>query len=781
MGKSLRKATWQWRGLLLIIPAVTASVLGLRLSGRLQPLELMFYDQFMRLRPAETPDPRILIIGITEADLAQKGWPISDCTLARSLTQLKTLQPTAIGLDLYRNLRQNSSLSKYRDPCKGQGYQQLQKLFATTPNLIGIEKVGNDRTSEPIPPPETLANHNQIAANDVLLDPDGRIRRGLLYLYPENRDGIEGLATRLATHYLTSQNLTPDPNAEILTFNTLPPTVFPPLEADDGSYQNIDAQGYQILINYRGKAQNFDRASLTELLNGQLTPDRVQGRIVLIGAVASSLNDSFMTPYDSGFAESAVKTPGVEIHAHLTSQLLSTVLDRRSGIHFWPDWLETLWIIAWISLGAILTWYWRYTKPRQAPVRIFVLVGLGCSLILGSYWAFCLGWWVPVLPSGLGYTIAILVITSYLARRAADIRKTFGRYLTDEVVTQLLETPEGLKLGGERRQITLLMADLRGFSAAAEQQPPENVLAFLNRYLECMTDVITRYQGTIDEFMGDGILVMFGAPTQRPDDADRAIACAIAMQQAIAQVNQFSHLIGLNQVEMGIGITTGEVVVGNIGSAKRAKYGVVGSHINLTARIESQTVGGQILISEATRALVVPQLSLGQQLQIHTKGFSQPVTLHEVLGIGAPYHLQLENTLEPPIALPQPIAVEYMVLDGKAIEETASSAEILALSDHEIDLYSERSLEPLLNLKLNLLTPDRSADFYAKVQGAIGPHTYRLRLTFLPPAVETLLTATPTRQSSAPNPADSQSTAPPPRANRTTAPHSWAHDARPPA
>ncbi|MGI0492074.1 CHASE2 domain-containing protein, partial [Alkalinema pantanalense CENA528] len=539
------------------------------------------------------------------------------------------------------------------------------------------------------------------------------------------------------------------------------PTLFPPLETNDGSYQNIDAQGYQILINYRGKAESFDRASLTDLLNGKVSADRVQGRIVLIGAVASSLNDSFMTPYDSGFAESAVKTPGVEIHAHLTSQILSTVLDRRSGIQFWPNWLETLWIVTWISLGAILTWYWRYTKPRQAPLRILVLVGIGCSLVLGSYWAFCLGWWLPVLPSGLGYTVAILVITSYLARRAADIRKTFGRYLTDEVVTQLLETPEGLKLGGERRQITLLMADLRGFSAAAEHQSPENVLAFLNRYLECMTDVITHYQGTIDEFMGDGILVMFGAPTQRPDDADRAIACAIAMQQAIAQVNQFSHLIGLSQVEMGIGITTGEVVVGNIGSAKRAKYGVVGSHINLTARIESQTVGGQILISEATRVLVASKLSLGQQLQIQTKGFSQPVTLHEVLGIGAPYHLQLQNHLEPPIPLPQPIAVEYMVLDGKAIEATASPAQILALSAQELDLYSLQSLEPLLNLKLNLLSPDRTADLYAKVQASIGPHTYRLRLTFLPPSVQPLLVAalpSPTPQPS-PSPLNTQSIA----------------------
>ena len=181
------------------------------------------------------------------------------------------------------------------------------------------------------------------------------------------------------------------------------------------------------------------------------------------------------------------------------------------------------------------------------------------------------------------------------------IRKTFGRYLTDDVVKSLLESPEGLKLGGERRKVTLMMTDLRGFTSMSGRLAPEQVVAMLNRYLGTMVEVIQQYQGTIDEFIGDAIFILFGAPVQRDDDAERAVACAMAMQLAMAGVNAQNRAEGLPEVEMGIGIHTGEVVVGNIGSDRRTKYGVVGSHVNLTARIESYTVGGQVLISDAGR------------------------------------------------------------------------------------------------------------------------------------------------------------------------------------
>ena len=220
----------------------------------------------------------------------------------------------------------------------------------------------------------------------------------------------------------------------------------------------------------------------------------------------------------------------------------------------------------------------------------FVLLGV-VTLFGSTYGAFLLGWWLPVIPPSLALLGSAIAITAYIARTGVEIRKTFGRYLTNEVVANLLENPTGLTMGGERRKITMLTSDIRGFTATAERLPPEEVIKILNFYFGHMADVITKYQGTIDEFMGDGILVLFGAPTHREDDAQRSIACALEMQLAMIPVNQQMTQWGYAPLLMGIGINTGEVVVGNIGSEKRTKYGIVGNHVNLTYRIESYTTG----------------------------------------------------------------------------------------------------------------------------------------------------------------------------------------------
>ena len=226
------------------------------------------------------------------------------------------------------------------------------------------------------------------------------------------------------------------------------------------------------------------------------------------------------------------------------------------------------------------------------------------------------------------------------------IRETFGHYLTDEVVSTVLESPTGLQIGGEKRKITMMMTDLRGFTSLSERLPPERVVALLNRYLTTMVSVIKQYQGTIDEFIGDAIFVLFGAPVWQEDDAERAVACAVAMQIAMSSINEQNLKEDLPELEMGIGIHTGQVVVGNIGSAERMKYGVVGSQVNLTSRIQSCTIGGQILISETTRQEAGRILKIGQQIEVKAKGVEHPITLSEVLGIGGSHKLQLTETSE---------------------------------------------------------------------------------------------------------------------------------------
>ncbi len=235
-------------------------------------------------------------------------------------------------------------------------------------------------------------------------------------------------------------------------------------------------------------------------------------------------------------------------------------------------------------------------------------------------------------------TLAIFAVSSLLTIGIAVwfsrfLRAAFARYVTTEVVDSVLKTPSGLELGGEKRQITVLMADLRGFSSMSERIEPEKVVAVINNFLGVMTEIIVDNSGTIDEFIGDAILVFFGAPVDREDHAQAAVECAIRMQLAMREVNDRNLSAGLPPVEMGIGIHSSEVVVGNIGSEKRTKYGAVGAGVNLAARIEANTVGGQILISEATRHRVAADLRVDGRLEIHPKGFEEPVVLFDIGGM----------------------------------------------------------------------------------------------------------------------------------------------------
>ena len=254
----------------------------------------------------------------------------------------------------------------------------------------------------------------------------------------------------------------------------------------------------------------------------------------------------------------------------------------------------------------------------------------------------------------------------------------FGRYVTDEVVDVLLKSPDGLALGGEQREVTVLMTDLRGFSKLAARLPAPDVVRLLNHYLGEMTDIIQRHGGTIDEFIGDAILVVFNAPLDQPDHPRAALACAIAMQQAMPTVNTWNAAEGLPSIEMGIGVHTGRVVVGNIGSTKRQKYGVVGAAVNLTARVEGYTVGGQVLTTGHTADRAGADLLRGAEREVHPKGADSPVRIVDVRGLGGQVLPESHHEL---VAIPpQPVAWRRIV--GKDLSGPETVGQLVALADH---------------------------------------------------------------------------------------------------
>jgi class 3 adenylate cyclase len=217
------------------------------------------------------------------------------------------------------------------------------------------------------------------------------------------------------------------------------------------------------------------------------------------------------------------------------------------------------------------------------------------------------------------------------------IRQVFGRYLSNEIVDRLLENPDGLDLGGTQTKVTVMMADIRGFTAIAEKLAPPRVVRLLNNYLGAMSEIIMKHNGTVDEFIGDAILAIFGAPINRPDDTDRAIRCALEMQQAMTTVNAKNRAENLPEIAMGISLNTGTVVAGNIGSEQRTKYGVVGHTVNQTARIEDHCPAGAILISEATLADAKSLLSIGSAKTIQAKGILKAFTIYQLTAMAPEY------------------------------------------------------------------------------------------------------------------------------------------------
>jgi adenylate cyclase len=336
----------------------------------------------------------------------------------------------------------------------------------------------------------------------------------------------------------------------------------------------------------------------------------------------------------------------------------------------------------------------------------------------------------------------VVQLVHELERRNRFIRKTFGQFLSDEVVEALLDSPEGVRLGGERRRVTILMSDLRGFTALASRVSPEQLVSLLNVYLGKMAEVIMSYGGTVDELLGDAVLAVFGAPAFRPNDAARAVACAVAMQHAVLAVNAENRQRGLPEISMGIALNTADVVVGNIGSAQRMKYAVVGAAVNLTARIESYALGGQVLVSASVLQEAGSIVSVGSKTVVRGKGLAEPITAYELRGIAGGYDLYLSEQVEPLVVLLQAIPVELWLVQDKKIAHERYRARFVKLSNQGGELQVSRPLPVQSNLLLRVFEPAGArlaGDLYAKVVASTAEQSVLVRFTAVPCELEASL------------------------------------------
>lgn len=413
------------KSVLIASAAVTLSLMGARQLGILEPLELSAYDQMVRWRPEEQPDSRLLVVGITEADIQKlKQWPISDRKIAEILQKIDQMQPAVIGLDVLR------------DVPLGDGREELTKVLQKSDRMIGVCLVTDGSPDNPGSPPAPGLPENRVGFADFGVDPGGILRRALLFMKPPTIEGnssaqkhlcnnnsqvLYSFNLQLALRYLQGQKISPQlaPDQSLW----LGKTQLKQLASNDGGYTNIDVRGYQILINYRSKQQVANQVRITDVLEGKVDQKLVKDKIVLIGYTTETVKDLFYTPY-SGRQQKNQFMPGIVAHAQVVSQILSAVLDNRPMFWFWPEWAEILWISGWSIVGGTLAS--RMAHPAKLTVTFAAMLSGCCAIGFGI---FLLGGWVPVAAPALA-----LILTGGSIVSAERFNKAgYGKAISDRV------------------------------------------------------------------------------------------------------------------------------------------------------------------------------------------------------------------------------------------------------------------------------------------------------------------------------------------------------------
>lgn len=414
---------------------VIAGLTGLRLLGVFETFELRLLDSFFKMRPQELPEARITLVTVDEPDLRQlEQWPISDAIMAQMLSNIRAQHPRVIALDIYRDF-----------PVEP-GSQPLLDVFTSTPNLIGVEQVGEN----PVAPPPALAERNQVSFSNLLLDADGKVRRALLSVKQDD-DVQFGLGTLAALQYLNHDHVIPQPRAPEEERVYLGHATFDHLQPWAGGYGRYDSQGYQIMLNYRKPAQTFQALSIVDAINDRVPESLVRDRIVFIGVTAPSLNDNFLTPYSRSNISPSTQTPGIEIHAQIASQIISAALDGRALLKVVPFFVEALSIIGFTLMGIRIAGVPLTSRQSlHQPSTQKLIIGLffiGGVAIASSYGAFLMGWWIPVATSLIALVTASSLGSAWQSHTLHQLayrdsltrisnRRAFDQYLNEKVVTK---------------------------------------------------------------------------------------------------------------------------------------------------------------------------------------------------------------------------------------------------------------------------------------------------------------------------------------------------------
>jgi len=606
---------------------------GIWQGGYLEAPELKAYDSLLRFRSELPANDRIALITIGEDDIQQLGrWPIDDATLATVLETLETEQQAlAIGLDIYRDI------------AIPPGHEALSATLLRYPNIIATYKwSGSQLHGVGAPPP--LWNSDRIGFNDIIVDPDGITRRALLYLQ-QGDDMVPSFGLTLSLRFLERHGVLPVADAGNPAFLKLGHSTFPPLAPNAGGYSGADTAGYQFMLDYRDTSDAFTSYSLSDLLAGRIPPQTLKGRIVLIGTDAQSVKDYFHTPL-----EAIGKTPGVRMHAFIIGQLLRLAIDGGRANPSLPEYAEALWLSIWIAAGCLVGFraisLWRL--PLLWLMGIAAPIGFAVLAIRAGYW-------LPIILPASGWSVAFAAMSTYAAvwekQQKTETMRLFEQFVSPQVAQAIWAGRDGILQNMPPEPVTttatVLFSDMVGFTSIVEKLDPPVAIAWLEDYLNSMANCVHAHNGVIVRFVGDAIMAVFGVPLspsrsfEPAETASQAAACALAMNRKLLELNQKWQSQNLPVTGMRIGINTGKVIAGSLGTAARREFAIHGDAVNIAARLEQLDKKtfvpdcfqrpSRILIGEATEAELGPDFSRQALGRFRLRGKGRTLALFELL------------------------------------------------------------------------------------------------------------------------------------------------------
>jgi adenylate cyclase len=458
-------------------------------------------------------------------------------------------------------------------------------------------------------------------------DPDGTLRRAVLVMRYQDQDFFPSLALEI---YRAYQNIADQDVAAYISENGLESVQL-------GARRLSTGRDGTVLINYAGPYHTYRHYSMADVISGATAPDAFDGKIVLVGGTALGIGDLRTTPFQK--QDNAYM--GVEVHANILDNLLHLDEPGRGFlVRGFREEMADIAVILIFGLG-LGSWFGR-TKPLVATATVLAALG-GFSVLVYLAFARYGSWLSFVIPSAT-LVATYASVTSFRMifeeREKRRIRKTFSQYLSPGVISLMEKQPSKyFRAGGETKELTVMFSDVRNFTSLSEGLSPDELVQWLNEYLGAMTDILFETQGTLDKYIGDAVMGFWGSPYPQPEHAANACRCALQMQEQLAWLNSKWRAAGRKTMQIGIGINTGQVNVGNMGSERRFSWTVMGDNVNLASRLEGLTkeYGVGIVISEATYQQVCNDYLCRDLDRIRVKGKNVAVGVYELMGSASQY------------------------------------------------------------------------------------------------------------------------------------------------